>query len=73
MLYHGVMKTQDAIAHFGSAAALARAANITKAAVSQWGDLVPLGTAVVLQDVTQGALALDVSVYRKLREEPRAA
>jgi DNA-binding transcriptional regulator YdaS (Cro superfamily) len=59
------MKTQDAIEHFGSAAALARAVNITRAAVSQWGELVPLASAVRIEKLTNGALTLDLEAYRQ--------
>jgi hypothetical protein len=57
------MKTQDAISFFGSASAVAVAANISKAAVSQWGDLVPLKTAVLLEHVSQGKLPANVMDY----------
>jgi DNA-binding transcriptional regulator YdaS (Cro superfamily) len=59
------MKTQDAIEHFGSAAALARAVNITRSAISQWGELVPIGTAARLEKLTEGALVLDLEDYRQ--------
>jgi hypothetical protein len=57
------MKTQDAIAYFGSASAVAVAANISKAAVSQWGELVPLKTAVLLEHVSQGRLPANAMDY----------
>jgi DNA-binding transcriptional regulator YdaS (Cro superfamily) len=57
------MKSHVAISHFGSAAALARAVGISKAAVSQWGDLVPLGTAARIEKITQGKLALRLEDY----------
>ena len=63
--YNLRMKTQHAIEHFGSAAALARAVNITRSAISQWGDLVPLGTAARLEKLTNGALVLDLEDYRQ--------
>lgn len=69
------MKTQDAIAHFGSASAVAVAANISKAAVSQWGELVPLKTAVLLEHVSQGRLSVNVMDYfnRHMTDFERAA
>jgi len=66
------MKTQDAINHFGSATAVATAAGISKAAVSQWGERVPLGTAAVLEKASAGALRLNVDDYRRLPSQ-RAA
>ena len=62
------MKTKDAIAYFGSGAALATAVGISRAAVSQWGDLVPLATAARLEKITEGKLALDIERY-PLRSE----
>jgi DNA-binding transcriptional regulator YdaS (Cro superfamily) len=61
------MKTQDAIAHFGSASQLASAVGISRAAVSQWGVYVPPGTASRLEKMTSGALVFDPSVYRHNR------
>jgi DNA-binding transcriptional regulator YdaS (Cro superfamily) len=59
------MKTKDAIAHFGTAAALARAVGISSPAVSQWGELVPLATAARLEKITNGALVLNLEDYRQ--------
>lgn len=41
MLKPPFMKTADAISAFGSPAELARALQITRSAISQWGDTVP--------------------------------
>lgn len=57
------MKTDDAIHYFGTAAAVARALQISKSAVSQWGELVPLATAARLERITNGALELDLNAY----------
>jgi transcriptional repressor of cell division inhibition gene dicB len=50
------MKTKDAIRHFGSASALARALGIWKTAVSQWGDTVPQRRAFEIERLTKGKL-----------------
>lgn len=50
------MKTRDAIKHFGSQTKLAQALNITKGAVSQWGENVPAHRALELEKLTGGAL-----------------
>jgi hypothetical protein len=63
------MNTTDAIHHFGTASALATAVGISKAAVSQWGDLVPLATAARLEKLTNGKLRLDMAHY-PLRVSP---
>jgi hypothetical protein len=53
------MKTQDAIDLFGSKVAIAEALGISKQAVTEWGDDVPLGRQYQLQVVTNGALIAD--------------
>lgn len=57
------MNTIDAIHYFGTASALAAAVGISKAAVSQWGDIVPLATAARIEKLTNGKLRLDVAHY----------
>ena len=59
-----MLKT-SAILYFGSASALARALDITAAAVSDWGEIVPEGKAYKLQVLTAGALQVDPSMYEK--------
>jgi len=53
------MKTQDAIDFFGSKVAIAETLGISKQAVTEWGDDVPLGRQYQLQVVTKGALIAD--------------
>jgi hypothetical protein len=57
------MKTETAITHFGSKAALARALQIRPPSIQDWGVLVPLGRAYELQVLTNGALQVDRSLY----------
>lgn len=57
------MRKAAAIEHFGSAVALAEALNISKGAVSQWGDTVPEGSAYKLQVITGGRLQVIASLY----------
>ena len=49
----------DAIRHFGSQAALARALGITRAAVNGWGPTIPYVRQCQIQVVTRGALQAD--------------
>jgi transcriptional repressor of cell division inhibition gene dicB len=63
------MLKRDVIAHFGSQIAAARAIGLTKGAVSQWPRIVPLKSALRLQNVTHGELRVDMKVY-KLPEMP---
>lgn len=60
------MKTKDAIAHFGTATAVADAVGISKAAVSQWGDRVPVASALMLERVTDGKLRFNLADYRRV-------
>ena len=50
------MKTVDAIKFFGTATRLAKELDISGAAVSMWGEDVPLGRAYQLQVLTKGKL-----------------
>jgi len=53
------MKTSDAIQHFGSSAALARALGINRSAVHQWGDKPPVPRQYQIQVVTDGKLVAE--------------
>lgn len=64
------MKKQDAISHFGSKAAVARAAGISKQAVSQWGDFVPPRIAELLAEISAGKLIYDPDVYPSSYRRP---
>lgn len=59
------MRTDQAIAHYGTKAALARALRIKLPSIYSWGELVPLGRAYELQDITGGKLRVDRSLYDK--------
>ena len=50
------MKKIDAVSHFGNTVKLAEALGIAQAAVSQWGDDVPMRRAFELEQITGGAL-----------------
>lgn len=54
----------DVLAHFeDSPIAVARAIGITRSAVNQWGDRVPLDKALRLESATGGTLRVDWSEY----------
>lgn len=54
----------DVLAHFdNSPVTVARALGITRSAVNQWPDLVPLKSALRLQSITKGALLVRMSLY----------
>lgn len=53
------MNKADAIRYFGSPSRLAQALGISRQAVAQWPDVVPLGRAYQIYVLTRGELALD--------------
>lgn len=58
------MLKSEVIEHFdGSPVAVARALGITRSAVNQWPKIVPLKSALRLQDITRGALRVNMRVY----------
>lgn len=57
------MKKAAAIAHFGTVVRVAEALGITKGAVSQWGEIVPLESAVALEIASGRALKIDRTKY----------
>lgn len=59
VLYCVTMKTKTVVDHFGSKRAVADALDISKGAVSQWGDDVPKLRAYELERITNGALLVN--------------
>jgi hypothetical protein len=58
------MQKAAVIAHFdNSPVKVARALGITRSAVNQWPELVPLRQALRLQAVTNGDLPVDLAAY----------
>ena len=55
------MTKQSAIDFFGSAAELARVLGVSKAAISQWGEQVPMRRQFEIEHVSGGALRADYS------------
>lgn len=64
------MKKQDAISYFGTQAAIAQAAGISKQAVSQWGEFVPPAIATLLAEISGGELTFDPSRYPQSYRRP---
>ncbi|HEF0022011.1 TPA: transcriptional regulator [Citrobacter amalonaticus] len=65
------MLKADAIIFFGSKSKLASAAGVSRASVSAWGDLVPEGRAMRLQEASENKLVYDSAVYDLHRKEKR--
>ena len=60
------MKTSTAIDHYRTQSAISRALGISPAAVSKWGEVVPLESALALEILTAGELAVDRALYPNL-------
>ena len=58
------MLKKDAIEHFKTQDNIADALKISAAAVSRWGEVVPLLRAYQLQGITRGALKMNEELYR---------
>lgn len=54
------MKKSDAVKHYGTARKLASAVGLTEAAVSMWGEYVPLGRAYQIQALTKNKLKVEL-------------
>lgn len=59
------MKTKSALKYFGTKSRIACACGITKQAVSQWGEIVPLKQARKLREKSRYQLAMCFSDYRE--------
>lgn len=60
------MLTKDAETHFGGRSGILRALNNrTKSAIYQWGDIVPLMAAMELEKLSEGAVKVDLTLYKK--------
>ena len=62
-LYYAGMKTKHVLQHFGSASKVATALGISRQAVSQWGEIVPLEAAIAISVVTKGELMPNPRLY----------
>jgi len=67
-----MLKT-DLKAHYGTYAAAAKALGVSKAAVSNWPDLVPEYIAYKFQVITRGKLRVDPAVYVKASAQEHVA
>ncbi|MGE6418005.1 Cro/CI family transcriptional regulator [Alteromonas macleodii] len=53
------MNKEDAVEHFGGVTKLAEALGLSKGAVSQWGETIPLLRAYQLEKITGGKLKVE--------------
>lgn len=57
------MRTQDAVSFFGAKKRIAELLDMQPSAVSQWGDTVPLVSAMRLEELSYGNLKVDKGRY----------
>lgn len=57
------MLKKDAIAHFGTESALAKALGIKPQSIQDWGDEVPVRRQLQLQQITAGALVINPTLF----------
>lgn len=62
------MRKELVIAHFGTASAVAEKLEISRQAVSSWGNIIPEGMAYKIQVITAGVLSVDPNAYRKIKQ-----
>jgi hypothetical protein len=63
------MLKADVLKHFETLEGVANALQISKSAVSQWGEVVPEGTAYKLQVLTGGRLQVKPGLYAAQQKE----
>lgn len=59
------MLKSDLKNYYGSFVKAARALGISPSAISQWGEVIPEKQAYRLENLTNGKLSVDLSLYRK--------
>jgi transcriptional repressor of cell division inhibition gene dicB len=64
------MTTDDAVSHFKSGAALARALGIHRSAIGQWGADPPIDRQCQIEVITGGALKADRELLRIAGDKP---
>lgn len=57
------MRTEDAVSFFGTKKRIAELLGIQPTAISQWGETIPLISAMRLEDLSYGNLKVDKSRY----------
>lgn len=67
------MLKEEAIKFFGSKTKLAKAAGVSQASVSRWGEIIPERRAARLAEITEGALKYDLTLYGAEKHSPTAA
>jgi hypothetical protein len=58
------MRTKQAVKHFGTKADVARAADVSRSAVTRWGEVVPIKRAWKLQRRSGGKISMRLGDYK---------
>jgi DNA-binding transcriptional regulator YdaS (Cro superfamily) len=67
------MRKLDAISYFGTQKALAAAIGYAESTVSEWGEIVPLAPAVLIERATRGRRKVNYSLYERTARIARRA
>lgn len=67
------MTKDEAVEHFGTQEALAKALGITQGSVSLWGDSVPWPRQLQIERITEGKLTADPECWKPRPAEVRCA
>ena len=62
------MLMRTALRHFGNKIAIARALDISPAAVSKWREVVPMESATALEILTGGEIKVDPRRYPRIKD-----
>ncbi len=62
------MRTIDAIKHYKTEYQLAKELDISRQAVSKWGDLVPIARAYEIERISGGAVKVKPRLYAKTKK-----
>lgn len=65
------MLKATAVQHYGTMTAVAEALGVSISAVSQWGKVVPLESALALETLSNGAVKVERSQYPHLARADR--
>lgn len=63
------MLKKDAINFFGTQYGLAKALHLSRQAVHQWGDVVPIDKAIKIQDLSRGKVKVKMRLYENGAEK----
>lgn len=67
----GAMRKADAVIYFGNQAKFAEEIDRAQSTVSEYGDVLPLNIALLVEKLSEGNLKVDYSLYKDIELPPR--